>query len=157
MPRSMRLVSAAETFPGSVHEAEIVWYDTDRWSTWVDGLERVEHVSASWPEAGASVTWQSGPAGRGRVVERVVSHEALDGQTLEVEDDSIRGRQTVTFTPDDEGVAVVLSLEYEIKGRSPLTPLIDLLFIRPAFRNSIRATLHRFGVELAAAREAGDR
>jgi hypothetical protein len=149
----MRVVSGVETFPASVHEAETAWYATDRWQGWVDGLGRVEHVGGGWPESGGTVTWESGPAGRGRVVERVVSYEPLRGQTVEVEDDSIHGRQTVTFTPENDGVSVVLSLEYEIKERSPLTPLLDLLFIRPAFRNSIRATLHRFGVELAARHE----
>ena len=153
----MRAVSAVETFPGSVHEAETVWYDTDRWPSWVDGLDRVESVGGGWPEVGGSVTWESGPAGRGRVVERVVEFEPLGGQTLEVEDDSIRGRQSVTFSPEQDGVSVTLSLEYEIKERSPLTPVVDLLFIRPAFRSSIRTTLRRFGVELAAARESGNR
>jgi hypothetical protein len=152
----MRVVSGVETFPASVHEAETVWYATDRWRGWVDGLERVELVDGGWPEAGGTITWESGPAGRGRVTERVVSYEPLGGQTVEIEDDSIRGRQTVTFTPEGDGVSVVLSLEYELKKRSPITALVDLLFIRPAFRNSIRATLHRFGIELAA-RRARDR
>ena len=67
------------------------WYDTRRWPAWVDGLDRVVDVAGDWPQAGASVTWESGPAGRGRVIERVVSHEALAGQTLEVQDDSITG------------------------------------------------------------------
>ncbi len=153
----MRVVSDVATFPGTVHEAETVWYDTERWPGWVDGLDRVEAVGRGWPAVGGSVTWASGPAGRGRVSERVESYEQLRGQTVDVEDDSIRGRQAVTFTPEDEGVTVELSLEYEIKQRSPLTPLVDLLFIRPAFRNSIRATLYRFGVELATARESRDR
>jgi hypothetical protein len=150
----MRVVSAVETFPGTVHEAESVWYDTDGWPGWVDGLDRVDRVTGGWPRVGGSLGWESGPAGRGRVIERVVSYERLEGQTVEVEDDSIRGRQSVEFTPEDDGVSVALSLEYELKARSPLTPVLDLLFIRPAFRNSIRATLHRFGVELAAARES---
>jgi hypothetical protein len=150
----MRVVSASETFAGSVHEAESVWYDCNRWPQWVDGVDRVLAAQGSWPEVGARITWESGPAGRGRVLERVISFEPLSGQTVEVEDDSIRGRQTVTFTPDGEGVTVGLSLAYEIKRRSILTPVIDVLFIRRAFVASIRTTLHRFGVELAAARKA---
>jgi hypothetical protein len=153
----MRVVTGAQTFPVSVHEAETVWYAAERWPAWVDGLDRVEQVSGAWPGVGGSVTWESGPAGRGRVTERVVAHEPLGGQTVEVEDDSIRGRQSVTFTPDDAGVAVELELDYELKRRSPLIPVVDLLFIRPAFRNAISSTLHRFGVELAAARESADR
>ena len=150
----MRVVSAVETFPGSVHEAETLWYDTARWPSWVDGLDRVTGVEPRWPQPGATVTWQSGPAGRGRVVERVVAYEPLSGQTVEVQDDSIRGRQSVEFAPADEAVELTLTLEYEIKQRSPLTPLVDLLFIRRAFRTSLDATLRRFGLELEAARRA---
>jgi hypothetical protein len=150
----MRIVSAVQTFPGSVHEAETVWYDTRLWPRWVDGLDSVAEVDARWPQPGGSVTWHSGPAGRGRVVERVVAHNPLEGQTVEVEDDSIRGRQSVAFAPAEEAVEVALTLEYEIKQRSPLTPLVDLLFIRRAFRTSLDATLRRFGLELEAAREA---
>ena len=151
----MRVVTAADTFPGSVHEAETAWYDTARWPAWVDGLDRVLDVDPRWPRTGSSVIWESGPAGRGRVVERVVAYEPLSGQTVEVEDDTIRGEQWVRFTPADEGVSVELSLEYEIKHRSFLTPLVDVLFIRRAWTISLRSTLHGFGVELEAAREPG--
>jgi hypothetical protein len=151
----MPVVSVVETFPGSVHEAETVWYDTARWPAWIDGLDRVSEVDPRWPERGASVTWESGPAGRGRVVERVVAYEPLSGQTVELQDDSIRGRQGLKFTPAGERVNVELSLEYEISRRSLFTPLVDLLFIRRAFRTSLESTLHRFGLELDAAREAG--
>jgi uncharacterized membrane protein len=89
------------------------------------------------------------------VVERVVAHEPLEGQSLEVEDDSIRGSQRVSFAPEHGGVTVELTLRYELKQRSPLTPLIDVLFIRPAMKNSLAATLRRFGAELEAARAAG--
>jgi hypothetical protein len=151
----MRLVSAVQTFPGSVHEAETVWYDTTRWPGWVDGLDRVSDADPRWPQPGATVTWESGPAGRGRVVERVVGYEPLRGQTVEVQDDSIRGQQVVRFTPADEGVNVELSLEYEIKQRSLLTPVVDVLFIRRAFRTSLESTLQRFGRELESARGPG--
>jgi hypothetical protein len=150
----MRAVTAAQTFPGSVHEAESVWYDTGRWAGFVDGFDQLERVEEGWPAVGARVAWRSGPAGRGHVVERVVAYEPLAGQTVELEDDSIRGRQQVAFTPDDGDVAVELVLEYELKQRSPLTGLIDRLFIRPAIRSSLQATLRKFGVELQAARAA---
>src|SRR5437764_857485 len=94
----------------------------------------------------------SGPAGRGRVTERVVGHRPLGGQTVEVRDDSIRGRQRVAFTPVDGGVEVALTLEYEITRRNPLTALVDLLFIRRAFATSLQASVSRFGAELQAPR-----
>ena len=82
----------------------------------------------------------------------MVSHEPLAPQTVEVEDDSIRGRQIVAFVPTGDGVEVQLSLTYELRKRSPLTPLVDRLFIRRAMRASLRATLARFGAELATHR-----
>jgi uncharacterized membrane protein len=151
----MRVVVATDTFPGSVHEAESVWYDTDRWARFIDGLERVERVAPEWPAVGAEVSWRSGPAGRGQVAERVVAYEPLEGQEVEVRDDSIRGRQRISFTPDDGDVTVELSLTYELKRRSPLMALVDLLFIRRAMTASLSSTLHRFGAELEAARAQG--
>jgi hypothetical protein len=145
----MRAVTAAQTFRGSVSAAESRWYDLTRWSSWVDGLDHIVETSGGWPERGSIVTWQSGPAGRGRVTERVTAYEPLEGQTLDVEDDAITGRQRVAFTPADEHVEVKLSLEYEIKKSSFFTPLIDLLFIRRAMAASLQATLGRFGAELS--------
>jgi hypothetical protein len=145
----MGTVDATFRFPGTVHQAETLWYDPTRWVAWVDGLETILAVDGDWPRVGGSVTWQSGPAGRGHVTERVVAYEQLSGQTLEVEDDQISGRQSVAFTPADGSVEIELRLDYRIKKRSPLTPVVDLLFIRNAVRASLRATLTRFGHELA--------
>lgn len=135
-------------FPGSVHDAESLWYDTGRWVAWVDGLDAIVSVDGDWPRAGATVVWQSGPAGRGRVTERVVEYEPLDGQTVEVQDDALTGRQSIRFTPDEHAVEITLRLEYRVTKRSIVTPIVDLLFIRNAVRASLRATLARFGLEL---------
>ncbi len=149
----MRTARVSQTFEGTVAEAERCWYDTRRWHLWVDGLDRVVEVDGTWPDAGATVTWQSGPAGRGTVVERVIAHEPLEGQALEVQDSSIRGRQRVAFAPTTPGVEVTLTLEYELLRRSIVTPVVDLLFIKRAMAASLAVTVSRFGAELAAARE----
>jgi hypothetical protein len=143
----MATVEASIRVPATVHAAETAWYDTAKWDRWVEGLETVIEVSGEWPGAGASVVWQSGPAGRGRVTERVVEFERLSGQRVEVEDDSIRARQSVAFIPQDDGVQVVLVLAYKLKRRSLVMPLVDVLFIRNAMRSSLRATLSRFAAE----------
>jgi hypothetical protein len=148
----MGTVRVAREYPATVHEAETRWFDTGRWPEWVDGLARVTSVDGDWPRPGASVAWESGPAGRGRVIERVVGYERLSGQMLEVEDDSITGRQSVTFVPIDGGVLVELSLTYRLKRRSVLTPLIDVLFIRRAMVSSLEVTLARFEAELSGSR-----
>jgi hypothetical protein len=135
-----------------VHEAETRWLDTARWPRWVDGLQRVVEVDGDWPRPGSSVVWESGPAGRGRVRERVVDYEPLAGQTLEVEDDSLRGLQSVLFTPVEGGVEVALALEYTIKRRSLVMPLVDRLFVRRPMATSLGKTLAGFAVELAESR-----
>ena len=140
-------MQATQTVAGAVGEVERRWYETGRWSSWVDGLERVLDVSGPWPEPGAVVTWESGPAGRGRVVERVVEHRPLQGQTSEVSDPSISGRQSVAFVPVADGVEVTLALSYALNRRSPLTPVVDLLFIRRAIASSLQTTLARFAHE----------
>jgi hypothetical protein len=144
----MGAVEVTLGFPGSVHDAESLWYDTGRWVAWVDGLDAVVSVDGEWPRVGATVVWQSGPAGRGRVTERVVEYEPLDGQTVEVQDDALTGRQSIRFAPDEHAVEITLRLEYRVTKRSIITPIVDLLFIRNAVRASLRATLARFGLEL---------
>jgi hypothetical protein len=148
----MRAAHATQQFAGTVAEAERCWYDTSRWSHWVDGLERVVTVTGEWPEVGATITWESGPAGRGRVVEHVIAHEPLRGLALEVKDSSIQGRQSVRFTPAQGGVEVTLTLEYELVRRTIVSPLVDLLFIKRAIAASLSTTVSRFGAELEAAR-----
>ena len=148
----MRTVTVTQTLPGTVYEVEQRWYDTSRWTAWVEGLRRVVEVAGDWPGVGSSVTWDSGPAGRGHVVERVVAHEPLVGQTVAVDDSSITGRQSVAFVPIDDGVEVELTLAYELKQRSLFTPLVDWLFIKRAMATSLATTLSRFGAEVGSHR-----
>ena len=138
-----------QIFGGSVPEAERCWYETTRWHEWVDGLASVLEVSGGWPDEGSQVVWQSVPAGRGRVRERVTEFTPLVGQTLAIEDDSITGRQRIAFDPTADGVQVTLSLDYAITRRSPLTPLIDRLFVRRLMAQSLARTMDRFGTALA--------
>ena len=137
-----------------MHEAQTCWCDTGRWPEWVDGLARVVALEGEWPHPGATVTWESGPAGRGRVRERVAEFEPLAGLTTEVEDDSMTAVQRVSFEPVPDGVLVALSLEYSIKRRSPLTPVVDRLFVRRPMVMSLSKTLGRSGGVLAESRSA---
>ena len=43
-----------------------------------------------------------------------------------------------------------LTLEYRLKQRSPITPIVDVLFIRRALHASLQRTLARFGHERRA-------
>ncbi len=98
------------------------------------------------------MTWQSNPAGRGLVRERVEEYEPRRRLVLAGEDDTMTALQEVSFEPLPDGVAVELSLGYKIKRRSPLTPVLDRLFVRRPMIISLSKTLERFGEVLAESR-----
>jgi hypothetical protein len=148
----MGRVKADLQLPGvATSDAEELWYDTRRWPTFVDGLAHVHRVDEGWPrKPGAVVIWDPRPGGRGRVLERVVSFEARVGQTVEVEDEKIHGRQTVAFQPGADGCSVTLELDYAIKQSHGVARVIDLLFVRRPMRDSLKRTLARFALEVRA-------
>ena len=51
IPRCARSGRARRS-PATVHEVEQRWYDTGRWPSWVDGLDRVVEVAGDWPDRG---------------------------------------------------------------------------------------------------------
>jgi len=146
-------VRASIVVPGLASEAEELWYDTTRWATFIDGLHHIARLEGDWPRPGARVLWDSQPGGRGRVQERVTSYVAREGQTLEVEDEKLRGTQVVGFTPAEGGVTVTLELRYTLKEQRPGMAVVDLLFIRRPQRESLERTLRRFRTEVASERE----
>lgn len=140
----MRRARASVTVPGPTAEAEALWYDLRRWPAWIDGFGTVARREGDWPRTGGLLVWDSKPQGRGRVLERVVSYEPRAGQVSEVEDEQLTGRQHIAFAPDGDAVHVDLVLEYELKREGPFMPIVDLLFIRRALRDSLRRTLVRY-------------
>lgn len=145
----MGKAEASVEVPGLASEAEALWYDPVRWPAWIDGFAHVVELPEGWPAEGRLV-WDSTPDGRGRVMESVTAYEARAGQTLAVEDSRLRGTQRVAFTPGPDRVKITLSLAYELKERTPLTWLVDALFVRRAVVASLRRTLTRFARERRA-------
>ena len=143
----MARVRVTQRVPGLASDAEELWYDPQRWPAWVDGFGHSVKLEGGWPGVGARSVWDSKPDGRGRVVERVTAYEARRGQTLDVEDEKLRGTQRVAFEPGQGEVEVALELEYELKERNAFTPITDALFIRRALRDSLRRSLVRFARE----------
>jgi hypothetical protein len=146
----MGRASASISVPGRTVDAETLWYDPHRWASWVDGFGHVVKIEGDWPQVGARLIWDSPPGGRGRVMERVVAYETRTGQTLEVEDETMSGRQQVQFTPAPDHVDITLSLAYVIKDRTLVTPVVDLLFVRRAMNDALRRTVTRFANERKA-------
>ena len=146
----MGRATASITVKGRAAEAEALWYDPHRWASWVDGFGHLIRLEGDWPDVGARLVWASPPGGRGMVQERVVAYESRTGQTLEVEDETITGRQIVAFKPGLEETEVTLTLEYTLKEGNVLTPIVDLLFIRRTMTDALRRTLRRFANERAA-------
>jgi uncharacterized membrane protein len=142
--------TATTVVPGRAVEVEALWSDPHRWPSWIDGFGHVVRMEGDWPQVGSRLVWQSPPKGRGLVQERVVAYEPRTGQSVEVEDERLRGTQTVAFEPAGDQVRVTVALEYELKERRPLTPVVDAVFIRRALRDSLRRTLVRFGHERRA-------
>jgi hypothetical protein len=151
----MGRVRARIEVPGQASDAEALWYDQRRWPTFIDGLKSVARVEGDWPHPGALVVWDSWPDGRGRVLERVVSHEPRVGQALDVEDEQIRGTQRIAFAPHPGGVTITLELAYELKDPRLRWAPLDLLFARRPQREGLQRTLRRFAAELHAERDPG--
>jgi hypothetical protein len=143
-------VTVKRPLPGRIAEAEALWYDPSRWPAFVDGFGHVAKLEGSWPKAGARLTWDSMPGGRGRVVERVVEHVVRERQRVEVEDERLEGLQSIEWAANEQGCELTLTLDYRLKNARFGSPIVDALFIRRAIRDSLARTANRFRRELAA-------
>jgi Polyketide cyclase / dehydrase and lipid transport len=130
-----------------------LWTDPTRWATFVEGFARVVEQDGGWPGEGSRLVWESVPAGRGRVTEKVLRGAAADRFATQVFEERLMGVQTFRAAESETGSRVELSLEYALTKYGPLGGLADAIFIRRALRDSLRRTLSRFAVE--AEEEAG--
>ena len=71
-----------------------LWTDVDRWPSFVEGFARPVDRSPEWPHAGARLVWESSPAGRGRVTEKVMEAEGPDRFVTQVFEERLHGVQT---------------------------------------------------------------
>jgi hypothetical protein len=148
----MRPVQASIVVRGRAFEAETLWYDKTRWASWIDGFGHVLSLDPEWPAAGATLRWNSRPGGAGLTLEKVVRYEPRLGQTLEIEDAKFTGTRRVIFEPGLEETRITLEVSLEAKDRLPPW---DRVLLRRRLGDSLRRTLTRFSVELAAARQFG--
>jgi hypothetical protein len=140
----VRTVSAAADLTLPPQPALRLWTDLSRWPTFVDGFARVLEVAGEWPEPGSKLVWESIPAGRGRVTERVVERTD-DTFVTEVFEDRLTGTQSLWFSAGE----VLMQLEYELQQGGIFRGLTDALFIRRALSDALVRTLRRFSTEAA--------
>jgi hypothetical protein len=130
-----------------------LWTEVDRWPSFVEGFAHPVERSPEWPRSGARLVWESSPAGRGRVTEKVMEAEGPDRFVTQVFEERLHGTQTFRVVESEGGSRAELALEYELTKYGPLSAVADVIFIRRAIRDSLRRTLSRFAVE--AEEEAG--
>ena len=130
-----------------------LWTDLRRWASFIEGFARVVEADHGWPGQDSRVIWESIPAGRGRVTEKVVVPPAAGAFSTMVFEDRLAGRQTFHAVESSGGAHVELTLEYTLTRYGPLGAVADAIFIRRALRDSLRRTIARFAVE--AEDEAG--
>ena len=138
----MSRVSAAAVVRGTADEARALWFDPARWPAFVDGFSHVVRADPAWPRTGR-VIWQSGPRGRGRVVETAAGED-----TVAVEDERLSGTQRVRFEAAGAGeTQVTVELDYRLKERHLFTPLVDAFFVRRSLAEALARTLRRYAAE----------
>jgi hypothetical protein len=140
-------VTASIAVRASLAEVWEYYFDSDGWSAWVDGFARVDS-SMGYPEAGGTLRWSSGPAGRGTVTERVTEHEPRRLHKVEFEDPETTGRLTVTFGIEGESTVVTQELDYRLREGGVFAKVTDRLFIRSQMRGSLSRSLTRLKLEV---------
>jgi uncharacterized protein YndB with AHSA1/START domain len=129
-----------------------LYFDEDRWASWVDGFGSVLR-SDRYPETGGTLTWRSTPAGRGEVKERVLEHRPRSLHRVAFEDPGAEGELETELemlpADEDEGRLTKVSqrLAYRVRTGGPLRSLTDLFFIRPQMRRSLERSLRELRLE----------
>jgi hypothetical protein len=143
-------VSVVRVVEGPGIEAEQLWHDRSRWAAWIDGFASLQKLEGEWPQAGSRRVWVTRVGGRGIVMERATAFAAGDGQSVEFEDERVRGAQDVRFETDGVRTRITVTFGFEPKER---TPPARVWWQRRQLRQAWERSLARFSYELAAERE----
>jgi hypothetical protein len=107
----------------------------------VDQFSAVAEIGGDYPEAGGTLRWRSGSAGRGGVHERVLDHEPRRLHRIAWEDPQSSGHLTTTFEIRGDGTQVTQELDYKLAGGGPFAAITDRLFVRAQMRRSLERSL----------------
>jgi hypothetical protein len=127
-----------------------LWSEFERWATFVEGFGQVARLEGRWPEVGASVSWDSTPYGRGRVIERVRQSTPGSELVVEVDEDRLTALKRLTLGPIEHGVRAGVELDYRLRGSRWLNVAVDWLFVRRALRDALTRELQAVAAELHA-------
>lgn len=134
-------------------EAEQLWCEPERWSTFVEGFGDLVSSEGCWPQPASIVVWDSTPHGRGRVRERVIEHQPGLLLESEISEQRLSGIRRVRFSGIEDqgrpGVRVEVRLDYLLRGSRWQRLLVDWVFVRPALRASIARELEEVAAQLS--------
>jgi hypothetical protein len=147
-----RIAESAEV-SASLAEVWAFYFDAARWPAWVDGFGEVE-AEDGYPEAGGSLRWRSGPAGRGVVTEHVLEHEPRRLHRIAFADPESAGELRTEFGIAGAATRVTQELDYRLRRRGPFAWATDVLFVRSQIRGSMRRSLGRLKHEVEDLAEA---
>jgi uncharacterized protein YndB with AHSA1/START domain len=145
----MATIEAAVEIEAPLADVWDLYFDRDRWPSWVDGFAAVVRADG-YPAAGGELVWRSNAAGRGEVRERVVAHEPRLLHRIEYEDPESSGILETRFAivpGADRITGVTQRLEYRLRRGGPLRRVTDLLFIRGQMRGSLARSLGALRLE----------
>ncbi len=145
----MAVVEASVEVDLSLAETWDVFFDQVRWPSWVDGFAKVV-ADEGYPEEGGTLRWQSIPAGRGEVSERVLEHEHRRRHLIAFTDPATGGELVTTFSIAGEGTVVEQKLDYRLSERGPLSWLASVFFVKSQLRASMHRSLVAFKNEAEA-------
>ena len=150
----MGTVSARATLAGAgIDEAAALWFALERRPTFIDGFGHLDRSEGAWPCAGSRIVWISRKAASARVAENVIAYEPRRSQAVAIEDAELSGTQIVRLDPRGADCQIELELRYRLKRQDIASGLADVILIRRRQRASLRRTLARFAIELAAEQE----
>ena len=150
----MAEVSAELEVAAPVADVWELYFDAERWASWVDQFARVVS-SDGYPEVGGTLVWESNPAGRGRVGERVLAHEERRLHVVSFEDPTTTGTLEVRFEmvaagESERATRIGQKLIYELREGGVFGKVTDRLFIRSQMRQSLQRSLTEFRAEAEA-------
>lgn len=126
----MAEVGSGELIEASLKDVWEVFFDPERWPSWVDGFAEVVSISDGYPTEGGALRWRSIPAGRGEVSEKVLEHEPRRLHRISFGDPESEGELATSFEIQGDRVAVERTMRYRILHPGLLGPLTDVFFVR---------------------------